>query len=331
MALTTLLLAKQSRLKRIASACPNSSMFLDLLNDASREMINRGSWWNTTKKIRLCSYAGCLAWPSFVGTVLATNICGRNQPVMGGWYEFMDLAGRDVNPNRHWSSNIAVVDDGVTPVFQNVPCGTPLYVRAYCRRNHDVGKTVTIYGTDYNGQTVMSKWPDGTYREGFVLPLANPYVSTPATLREVTRVSKDVTEGPIDLYYYNPTTNALLDAAHYSPLEMEPRYRHSTIGGFGSAGRGLKSILALIKLEFQPVYDDTDVVLIENLDALALAMQSIKLSDANDSDGAEKMMLRAVHTLNLELENKYPLGQMPIHVSGFGTAEPWKAGIGGIL
>ena len=330
MPLTTLHLARQSRLKRIASACPDSRQFLDLLNDGTRELMTRGSWWNTTKKIRLCSYAGCLAWPKFVGTVLATNICGRNAPVQGGWYEFMDLVGRDVNPNRTWPSNVVSVDDGTTPVFQNIPCGTPMYVRAYCRRNNDITKTVTIYGTDYNGQTRMTTWPDGVYREGEVLSLALPFVSTATTYREVTRVSKDVTEGPVDLYYYDGTS--LFDAAHYSPREMEPNYRHSTIQGWRtSCCCGAKSITALIKLQFEPVYDDNDVVLIENLDALALAIQSIKLSDANDSDGAEKMMARAVHTLNLELENKHPLGQTPIYASGFGTAVPSRAGIGRTL
>ena len=334
MPLTTYALAKASRLKRIASACPGSALFLDYLNDATRELMTRGSWWGTVKKIRLCSYAGCLAWPKFVGTVLATNICGRNAAVQGGWYEFMDLVGRDVNPNRLWPSNVVTVDDGVTPVFQNIPCGTPMYVKAYCQRSNDVGKTVTIYGTDVYGQTRMTTWPDGVYREGEVLSLTSgvpPLGATTSTLyREITRVSKDVTEGQVNLYYYDGAS--LYDAAHYGPRETEPSYRHNTINGWRSSGCcAAKSITALIKLQFEPVYDDSDVVLIENLDALALAMQSIKLSDNNDSDGAEKMMARAVHTLNLELENKYPLGQTPIYVSGFGTATPARAGIGRVL
>lgn len=334
MPLTTLASARQSRLKRIASACPDSRQFLDLLNDATRELMNRGSWWGTVKKIKLCSYAGCLAWPKFVGTVLATNIAGKNRPVQGGWYEFMDLVGQDVNPNRIWPSNVVTVDDGTTPVFQNIPCGTPMYVQAYSRRSNDVGKTVTIYGIDYNGQVRMTTWPDGVYREGEVLTLTSgappAAATTGTTYREITRVSKDVTEGPVDLYYYDGTY--LHEAAHYSPREMEPNYRHSTIQGWRSAGCcSLRTITALIKLQFEPVYDDNDVVLIENLDALALAMQSIKASDANDSDNAEKMMARAVHTLNLELENKHPLGQTPIYVSGFGTAVPKLAGIGRTL
>ena len=77
-----------------------------------------------------------------------------------------------------------------------------------------------------------------------------------------------------------------------------------------------------------PVVHDDDEVQIENLEAQALSIQSIKLSDAFDSDGAEKMMARAVHKLNLELRTKLPIDQIPVNFSPQGTAHLSRRKIG---
>ena len=77
--------------------------------------------------------------------------------------------------------------------------------------------------------------------------------------------------------------------------------------------------------------NDDDIVQIENLDALKLAIQAIKTGEGYNHEEAEKAMLRAVHELNLDLYDKYPLQQTPISVNAFGTALPRRAGIGTII
>jgi hypothetical protein len=81
-------------------------------------------------------------------------------------------------------------------------------------------------------------------------------------------------------------------------------------------------------LEFVKATRPDDLILIDNLDALALGMQSAKLADAYDSQGAETMMARAVHELNLDLRNKLPIDQIPVRFSPQGTAHLRRQKIG---
>ena len=185
---------------------------------------------------------------------------------------------------------------------------------------------------DSNGQTIRSERTDGTFQDGIVLTLAIPYVQSDFLIRRIDRVIKEETDGPVRGYQFDGGT--LYDLASYDASETNPDYRKSRItGGCGSSRPGCcpSQITALVKLAFVPAKYDDDLILIENLDALALAVQSIKMSDAFDSDEAEKLMLRAVHECNLDLRNRLPLDQTQISFKPFGTADLRRNRIGRLI
>lgn len=334
----TLAAVRASSVANIAGVCTTSSAFLGQLNEAVQRLMDAGEWWNTVVKARVCVQRNCIAWPRWVGTVLAVNICGHNRPIQNRWFEFMPISGADCMLSGRWKSNVTLVDDGLTPVFNNIACGESHALRVYTRLQTDVGKTITFYGIDQNGQDVLTKDALGNWVQGETLTLAMPYVQTTTVFREVVRVTKDVTTGPIDVYQYDATQNLLLDMAHYEPGETNPMYRHSTIrGGCGSystgAGCGTSSTTArrveiLAKLQFIPVVVDTDTVQIDNISALKLMIQAIRLEEAgNDQEAAGKQLL-AIKELNRQLRNKLPLDQIPVEIAPMGTAIPRYHGIG---
>lgn len=325
-------------MKSIAGSCPNSDDFLALLNDATRMLMNRGNWWSTVQNITSCVYNKCIAWPRHVGTVLAVNYCGSSQQLYNNWYQFMPLDASCVRNyiNCGCKGGIGVMADGTSPVFQQIRCGDEPYIRAYPIRQDDVGKTITIYGIDTDGQTVMTEHADGIYQEGEELTLAIPYVSTSRQYQTVTRVEKEETEGVVRLYQYDATNDVLIDMAYYEPTETSPAYQVSKIIGASgcscdSSCSGLKRVAALVKLQFVPVVNDKDIIQIENLDALALMMQALKLSDQYDVKTKQAMELDAVRELNLELRNRLPIDQIPVNVMPFGTALPVHHGIGRMM
>lgn len=322
--------AKQSRLNRISGLCSDSTDFLDLLNDATRQLMRRGNWWGTVAKIRLCVYDGCFALPYYVGTVLATNINGHPTKMSNHWYEFQPVEPYDWCCDRKWVSNVRATLDGTTPVFRNVPCNYAMKIRAYPRLQSDVGKTVTVYGIDSNGWEVRTERADGTFQNGEVLTLGTPYAETHSFFRTVTGIVKDQTNAVVDLYGYSADyMDQPLEMAHYQAWETVPSYRHMRITGCPQ-GCCPSSVTMLIKLEFVPVQNDSDFVLVDNLDALAIAMQAVKQSDAYDHDAAEKALVRAVHELNLDLRNKFPNEVIAVNVSPYGTAALRNHGIGSL-
>src|SRR5678816_3402688 len=131
---------------------------------------------------RVCVSAGCISWPRWTGTLLATNIGGQSRPIANKWYEFMPLTAGDCVGSRRWNSNVTVVDDGVSPVFSNVPCGTPMFIRVYTRLNVDLGKTLTIYGIDEFGQPLMTRDQLGNWFEGENVTTVSGYIQTTKTV-----------------------------------------------------------------------------------------------------------------------------------------------------
>ncbi len=330
----TLGAAKASALSNIAGVCVEKTTFVQLLNDATERLMTYGNFWGTVVKGRVCSYNHCISWPRWVGTLLSTNLGNQSRPIANKWYDFMPLTAGDCMAGRNCSSNVTVVDDGMSPVFANVPCGTPMFVRIYTRFLADAGKTVTLYGIDEFGQELMTKDSMGNWYQGVTVTLAVPYVQTLAKFREITRVSKDVTTGMIDVYAVDGT-GQLLDMAHYEPSEIEPKYRHTSIRGMHMGVRGAsncsKQITFLAKLKHIPVSIDTDIVQIDNIHALKLMIQAVRLEEAGDDDGANKKQAMAIKELNRQLADKLPLNQIPVVVAPFGTALPSHHRIGLIM
>lgn len=333
---------KASSVLNIIGVCPTSPQFVDLVNEAVSRLMTYGDWWATTAKARVCVSRNCVAWPRWVGTILAINWGGHNRPIQNGWYDFIPVSSNDCLCYGRWKSNLTIVDDGLTPVFNNVPCGSSNYIRAYTRLQADVGQTVHLFGIDENGQTVMSKDASDQWYEGEILTLATPYVQSAIKYREVTRVIKSETTGPIDLYQYDSSTDLLLDMAHYEPSETNPMYRHSTVrGGFygsitgncctSSTGTTARKVEILAKVQHIPAIQDTDTIQIDNIPALKLMIQAVRLEEAGDDDGSMKKQTLAIKELNRQLRNKLPLDQIPIYWESNGTARPVLHGIGQIM
>ncbi len=320
MELLTLAEAKDSiELKSVSGMCSSSRDFLSLLNQAVRKLMNRGSWFGTVQRIRVCSYDCKVVWPRFVGTVLAINLKGTHSTVKNNWYEFLSFSGCDIAINGAFPfingsfSSPTTSDGGLQSVFNPIACSHPVYVRVYPSVRADVGKRVTIYGVDHNSIPVRTKISSTEWQDGETVPLAIPYVQTTTLFRSVDRISKPVTQGIVRYYQFQPVGEYTYDLVQHDPTETTPVYRSSKIPS--GAGCCLKSIDALVKLDFIPVVADSDIVQISNLDAIALMMSAIRNSNAGNKQEALSEEADAVRELNLELRNKFGNSQTVTRVN----------------
>ena len=173
----------------------------------------------------------------------------------------------------------------------------------------------------------------GIWQEGEEIIGALPFASTTKQYREITRVVRDKTSGPGRLFYYDATADALTDCAVYDPSDTTPEFRFTKIRNMNhfsccQCANGSRSVSALVKLQFIPVENDNDLVLIENLDAIGNCIQGIRKSDSGDSQGGEGDVARAVHELNLELRNRFPISQTPISIRPSGAIGAFRARLG---
>lgn len=319
MSLLTFGQVQTSRVLEVADALGTSNEFASLVNAATSQLMERGNFWGTVQPMEGCVYDGCVVWPRQVAAVLALNgNCGRYTTPANRWYQFMDWRGQDWgNLYRDWRNrgrrNVSV-SDGSLPVFSPIPCGQPRYIRFYIDNPVDIGQTVVLYGTDVNGQPLFGKRADGTYQDGIVLTLANPYVETPMALLNISRVVKSPTQARIRGCQVD-NNGVLYDLAVYEPSEISPDYVRTKIPGPCHS----KHFTALVKLAFIPVQYPDDQVQIENVAALRDMVYSIKKKEAGDLQESILLEKSAIRELNYQMRTRFPDEQFLVRFAPFGS------------
>jgi hypothetical protein len=312
----------------VIGASTSSPDFVSRVNGAVRQLMRRGSWWGTVQPIAGCIYDGCLVWPRAVSAVLAMNVNHRPLTLANRWFQFMPWDGMAQNLYRNFKHKLHpwVSDaDGSLPVYRQIPGGMALWIRFYVDNLADIGKTITVYGLDENNQNVRTRWPDGTTRDGVVISIGSniqgtltPYSQTPFAFQKVTRILKDVTLGNVRMYMLD-SNGIQSDMAVYQPQETSPDYPRSRIRGFRQGACGLQQVEALVKLSFIPVVNDSDVVLIENIDALADMIQSKIYAEAGNTAQAMAFEQMAFRELNYQMRERFPDEQFIVNFRPFGN------------
>lgn len=320
--------AQQSRALRISGVCSTSPQFGDLLNDATRLLIKRGNWTSTIQFCNACIYGDIVTWNRYVNTVLALDVCGRPTQPVNMWHDWLPPGDEEARSRfRHWRhhgrGNLDTVQLGTSPVFNQINPNEPQFIQVFPTDPQDNGKTITILGLDQNSQPVLSPRTDGTIQPGEKIIIQTPYSVSKNVFTRVDRVVKDQTRGRLNVFQFDAVLSILLPLAIYEPNETAPQYQQTRVPRFHNArgcGCSPNMVRAMVKIQFVEVQNPDDLVQIDNLDALALAMQSVKHSDAYDHAGAEAAMARAVRDLNYQLRDKFPLEQTTVSFRPFGTA-----------
>lgn len=325
---------KASRVARVAACCPNSQDFADLVNDAIRELIRRGNWVSTLQFATVMTYGRTVTWNRHVGTVLAVDINGRATQPFNRWYDWTPPGTHEIIFRfKRWQhrgcGTLNTVAIGQSPVFNQIDPKDPKYLQFYPTDNADNGKTVTVFGLDQNNQEVFSRRADGTIQPGELFTLQLPFVTSAKTYRRVDRIVKDLTVARVNAFQFDALLSTLTPLGIYEPNETSPMYQQSQVPhDCWQSSCCPRLVSALVKTEFVPVQYNQDWVQIDNLDALAEAVQSVKHSDAYDHQGAEAAMVRAMRELNYQLRDKFPLEQTTTSFRPFGTATLSKLHLG---
>lgn len=316
---------KDSSIANVAGYCTDSQEFAFLVNDACRRLLRRGDWVGTVQPIHMCAKRGCLVMPRYVQSIRKINVC--NVPLTMGnlWYNFIN--NRDLcHPRWGWHSACdaggLLTAQGQTSTYQDIMADGRV-IRAYITAIEDVGKVIRFFGVDNGNQPLRCDNLNGTWSDGAPLALGWPYttLSLPynpnSYVRRIDRVTKDVTQGQVLVYAYDAVNNMLEDIAIYDPGETTPTYARyqlnvgrigcsNTLSLTACCNTTVSSIVALVKLRFIPAKFDTDLVIVDNLDALKDMVQSVKLREAGDPDASFKMEASAVRELQRDLEDNYP-------------------------
>jgi hypothetical protein len=318
-----------SGLRKSSGVAAAGSQFLDLLNEVQRRLIKRGGFYGLEQTMTFCLNSSYITWPQFVGTILGVRFlgcCGGGQLAApyNNWYSFTNNLPHWRNARGYAGGDTIIEDAGTAPCYNDVTGTTGKYIVYHVVNALDIGKTITLYGKQYGGQPLQTT-AGGITSMGQTLTAAQTDVQSPNLITELHSVTRQATSGMAYLYELDPATSLLHDLAVYQPSETNPRYRRSKILNYHNTaapdvnGISWFSIEALVKLQFVPLVNNWDFLLIDDFDALNLGFSAVKLEEANDSAGAEVKWAAAIRELNMELRDKFPDQQTSIRVRTTGS------------
>lgn len=322
----TLATAKEEGIPGAVGLCASDTRFRNLLNQAQRRLLAKGTWWGCYQKVRFCLTDGNITWPRQVAAIHAVTLCNEPLVNVNEWFEFLPTG-----PGPLCTDDCLLMhkDNGTAVTFGEIT-GTDSKIKVYADVTEAASAKITVQGYDENGQWIRTQvggvWIDGEQ----ILISTTPQTST-KFFTSVTGVSKPVTNGLVRVYAADQSSAVETALGYYEPDETLPVYRRSTITGFDGvspcctgADCETLSVEAMVKLDFIPARNDEDWLIVSNLAALRSECISLDLRDKARATGdfttAEAFEQDAIRVLQEELNHYLGPGHtVPVNFANAGV------------
>jgi hypothetical protein len=306
----------QCGIAEVANLSPSDNRFVALLNQATQNLVQSGEpFYGLHQRIQFCITSGCLVLPRQIAAVETAALCDHPIPIRNRWFEFLDT-GVGLRTESDCDSGCGcgsggngLLDRGEVCAFTDI-IGTNKKIKVYTDVTEDVDAVILLQGYDENNQWIRTQ-VGGVWIDGEQVSLFNgPHTST-KFFTSLTGTQKPLTNGTVRLYEYDTTLTTQRDMAIYEPDEINPTYRKmflSALEGASCCGCSdddpqTAQVTVMARLEFIPVANDRDWLLIGNFSALEAEVQSIQKRRNNLIEESMACHVLALQTLRNELRH----------------------------
>ena len=308
-----------SRICEALNIPPSDARVKNYINRAQERLLTRGHWWGTTQIYTVSVSEQLFTLPPQFAAMEKISISGIPVSLRNEWYQFQqNCIGTVPNPNTA-PSNLPIVDTGGQalfrgnfPSFKDITSGHLL--RLQCDVAADVGTQVLVLGWDSNNNWVRTQTA-GVWHDGEYITLAqSPGTLSATAWSRITDIQKPVTNGQIWGYDWDGSTNTLIgNWLHWETNPAYQRYLLPTLPGTAT------QIDLVGKLGFYPVINNTDYLLIGNLEALRLAVMAVKLEEAQQFSAASTYLNGGMLKNGVRIEGAVPILEAELqHYTGSG-------------
>lgn len=285
-------------------ACADSAEVLARLNECQRRLVVKKEVAGVIKWMRFTTTNNTITLPRGCQRIVGNPVIdGSPRRLFNRAYEFVEGGPGELCPKGSASGkDLLDLGDG-WPTFFDIPSDACRRLVAFSTEKSDAELSLQVAGRDqYNAEFLVggtalpsfqiNRWHEGT--EGSIRQPENLKLST-QEFKSITAVYKPVTKGQVSLYTYEPDTHRMYFLAKYHPRETQPSFHRYRITGCDFTDGN--NVMLRVKLGHVPLVDDTDVLLVQNLDALKLMAQAINLENAEAQDKAVGVEAQAVRLL----------------------------------
>ncbi len=324
--------------------CPNQDRMscVDAVNEAIESLLDDPlqpdeGWYGTWATMLfnvfpLPNGTATFTTPWNISRVIVLDICNRATFLRNGFYEYLQF-GTGHRPKGCCGQSTCRCDVSQgfdrpnTPLLTPFPTVGPQFIRVYPTDARDVGRRFIIQGPDQNGMQVLgTDKTTGTTNIGETLLLQLPFSQSLFQFQSIEGLLKDYTNGPVNIFAVDPTTQAQTQISTMAFNETTASYRQYLLVGLPQGccnipGNAVQ-IYAQVKLEHIPAVADQDYLSIPNLQAIAEECQSKRYSrmDSQAAPSLEtKHHSRAIAYLNGQLDRYEGKVRTAISVPIFGS------------
>jgi hypothetical protein len=209
-------------------------------------------------------------------------------PMRSPWFEFVEFG-----PGQQASGDYvdAVIDRDESATQTLMPIGTGFTLYTKCEideRVNGVRPFITVRGRKTSGRDVRSFYTGTGYIDGERIDLngdTGTKISTgTASFDVITSIIKPITNGYVELWATNGSTNTMLSA--YGPKETSPSYHAYFLPTFTTNdASATQTVLLRGRRRFYPITSDDDIVIISNVQAMKNMIMALQKQEVSDMEG----------------------------------------------
>lgn len=289
--------------------CATSPVVRDRVNEAQRRLFSKADDDSLTRNVLMVVQGNTVVLPWECASIRFINRDGVPRRLYHSLYEFVDGGPGVVGAGGHSSMDFMSLGAHYATCFDPPDCGGP-YRLLFVTAENLGSKTVRVTGATPDGSHVLdlsgfrgedvpvAQWFEGQVgrSEGFPTTLST---NTYKTIDNI--VLPEGRTKYLALYAVNPTTRGMHLLANYSPAEQVPSYTRYRI--LGACCDTESCLLTRCKMRYVPAILDTDVLQIQNMDAIKAMVRAIEMENVGDPN-AVGTEANAVRLLAEALEDK---------------------------
>ena len=264
----------------VSSASP---LVLKRLNECQSRLLRKGDWDGSNMLVRFATDKNYITLPECVAAVRGVTLDGVPWNIQNRAYQFIP---NGVGEFIEYMAGRTLVEATTSACTSMTMPETPVQLIALSP-NVESGKTIRLMGRTLDGKEIYTDGVPGeellisTWRNGIEgsIHLGTSHLTT-NLFSDLSIVLKPATSGYVTLLGYIASTGKTYFLSHYRPDELNPRYVRYKITGQGLAVG--TSIMCNCKMAHVPLYNDDDVLIVQNLDAMkdmSYAIESYKVGD----------------------------------------------------
>lgn len=288
---------------------PGRTQAMAVLNRAIRQLMNEGDWHGMTVPICLPVRSGrvIVLDDRFEAIRLAKWKTGSPIPIYSEGFKYLE-GGFDPEAARIPS----LVDLGEsTPLHRQMP--RPMAVMAYSEQVEQDDLHLEIRGLDESGRQSLFALPirhswKSAQPPAYTGPDCERWLS--GRWRSLSELRKPVTRGLVHVFGYDPTTNESVWLTSLRPETISPEHRRYALPAGGTS-----QVVAKAVLRWHPMHFESDVLPVQNIDAIARMVQALHALDTGDAGRYQFYQNSALSQLRKQLSRRERPAKTGLQVS----------------